>query len=68
MKNLNLHSSDWQAVFEYARAEIERCTRAITNTKCTDDDAKLYRGRILALKALVEHDMERCNKLAIKPF
>lgn len=68
MKNLNFHSSDWQAVFEYARTEIEKCTRAITNTKCTDDDAKLYRGRILALKALVEHDVERCNKLAIKPF
>lgn len=68
MKNLNLHSSDWQAVFEYARTEIEKNTRALTSTTCADDKANLYRGRILALKALIEHDVERCNKLAIKPF
>lgn len=68
MKNLNVHSSDWQAVFEYARTEIEKCTRAITSTTCTDDKADLYRGRILALKVLIEHDKERFSKLAINPF
>jgi hypothetical protein len=68
MNKMNFHSQEWQAVFEYARTEIEKSTRAITNTKCADDDAKIHRGRILALKALIEHDQERCSKIAIKPF
>lgn len=68
MKNINFHSSDWRAVFEYARLEIEKHTKALVSANCTDDNAKIHRGKILALKALVEHDLERCNKFAIKPF
>ncbi len=68
MSDINYHSSDWINVFNAAKAEINLCVCALTSTNISHEESIYLRGKIQALRAIIEKDKERFSKLSINPF
>jgi hypothetical protein len=67
-KPFNYFADEWIATFDKAVAGIQECVRELCSETCPPEKIPFLRGKIGALKAVIEHDKERCKKISINPF
>jgi hypothetical protein len=67
-KPLNFNSPEWDEVFAEAQEEINRCVQQLISPDCTHDQALMSRGKIAALRTILERDATRFSNISINPF
>ena len=65
---LNLMTREWLHVFNTAKEEINQCLVELANFNVTHDRSNYLRGRIDALKLIIDIDPHRTTQLTVKPF
>jgi hypothetical protein len=67
-QTFNFHSIEWITTFNKAVKEIQECVRELCSETCPPEKIPMLRGKISALKSVIEHDNDRCQKISINPF
>lgn len=66
--DINFHSAEWQAIYAEATKKIQEHTQSLLGYGCDQAKADYLRGRIEALRELIERDAARFKSFSIKPF
>jgi hypothetical protein len=64
----NYYSDEWIATFNKTVIAIQESIRELCSETCPPEKIPVLRGKISALKSVIEHDKDRCAKISINPF
>lgn len=64
----DFHSVEWEQTFNHARASIEEAVKQLCSESCPEEKIPVLRGKIAALRSVIERDKEQFKKLQVNPF
>jgi hypothetical protein len=66
---IDVTSTTWSRVFDYAATELERIATALENPKLSYEDTQFYRGKAHALNLLLKQpERERTAHMDVNDF